>query len=66
MSSKLKFNAVIARQSDTHQVVSFPADAMDVFKIARIERAGRDDQGDLFGFQRPQVSKHILEIRDYL
>jgi len=66
MSSKLKFNAVIARQSDTHQVVSFPADAMDVFKIARIERAGRDDQGDLFGFQRPQVSQHILEIRDYL
>jgi len=66
MSSILKFNAVIARQSDTHSVVSFPANATDVFEIARIERAGRDDHGDLFGFQRPQVSRHILEIRDYL
>ena len=66
MNSILKFNAVIARQSDTHKVVSFPAEALDVFKIARIDRAGRDEQGDLFGFQRPQVSRHILEIRDYL
>ena len=36
------------------------------FQIARIERAGRSETGDLFGFQRPQVARHILEIRDYL
>lgn len=66
MSKKLKFKAIRARQSDSHKVFSFVATAKDIFEMARIERAGRSDQGELFGFQRPQVSKHIHEIRDYL
>lgn len=66
MSKKLKFKAIRARQSDSHKVFSFVATAKDIFAMARIERAGRSEQGELFGFQRPQVSKHIHEIRDYL
>lgn len=66
MPKSVKFKAIRARQSDRHQVFSFVANAKEIFEIARIERAGRTDQGELFGFQRPQVSKHILEIRDYL
>lgn len=66
MSKKFKFKAIRARQSDRHNVFSFVASAREIFEIARIERAGRNDQGELFGFQRPQVSKHIHEIRDYL
>ncbi|MBN9677989.1 DGQHR domain-containing protein DpdB [Salipiger bermudensis] len=66
MSKKLKFKAIRARQSDSHKVFSFVATAKDIFEMARIERAGRSEQGELFGFQRPQVSKHIHEIRDYL
>ena len=66
MNKKLKFMGVMAQQSDKHTVVSFPAQASDIFKVAKIDRAGRTDQGELFGFQRPQVSSHILEIRDYL
>lgn len=34
--------------------------------IASIDRVKRDDDGHLTGFQRPLVSKHIREIRDYL
>lgn len=34
--------------------------------IASIDRVKRDESGQLQGFQRPLVSKHIREIRDYL
>jgi DGQHR domain-containing protein len=47
-------------------VFSFAASAADVFRFARIERAGRTEGGDLLGFQRPQIAAHIHEIRDYL
>lgn len=66
MSKTFKFKAIRARQSDRHNVFSFVASAKEVFEIAKIDRAGRSEQGELFGFQRPQVSKHIHEIRDYL
>jgi len=62
----ISFQAIEAQQSDKHSVYSFAATASEVFQIARIDRIGRSDQGELFGFQRPQVSRHILEIRDYL
>ena len=62
----MKFKALKAKQSDSHDVVVFAASAQEVIKIAKIDRAGRSEEGDLFGFQRPLVSKHILEIRDYL
>lgn len=66
MKNKYKFTGIAAKQSNKHTVVSFPASASDIFAIAKIDRAGRTDQGELFGFQRPQVSQHIREIRDYL
>lgn len=35
-------------------------------RIAAVSRIGRDEQGHLSGFQRPQIAAHIEEIRDYL
>ena len=66
MSKFLTFNAIQAKQSDKHQVFSFAASASKIFKMASIDRVGRDDVGDLFGFQRPQITRHIEEIGDYL
>jgi DGQHR domain-containing protein len=66
VSHKLRFSAIKARQSPRHSVVSFAASAAQVFEIARIERAGRSQSGELYGFQRPQIAAHIHEIRDYL
>lgn len=66
MPKILTFKAIRAKQSNRHEVFSFTATAKEIFEISRIDRAGRDIQGELFGFQRPQVSKHIHEIRDYL
>ncbi|WP_287376884.1 DGQHR domain-containing protein DpdB [Mesorhizobium sp.] len=62
----MKYLAVCAQQSPEHQVLTFAAKAADVLRFASIERIGRDAQGELSGFQRPQVAAHIREIRDYL
>jgi DGQHR domain-containing protein len=61
-----RFVALRAKQGEHHGVFCFTATAEEVLAIARIDRAGRDAQGDLFGFQRPQIAQHIQQIRDYL
>lgn len=66
LSDPMIFNAVCAQQSHEHVVLSFAASAADVLRFATIDRIGRDAQGELSGFQRPQVAAHIREIRDYL
>ena len=62
----MTYLAVSAQQSSEHKVLSFAAKAADVLRFAAIDRIGRDAQGELSGFQRPQVAAHIREIRDYL
>lgn len=62
----LRFDALVPTQSKDVAVFSFVASSADVGRIARIERAGRDNAGALQGFQRPQIAGHIREIRDYL
>lgn len=63
--SVLRFPAIRARQSDDHIVVSFSADASQLAQMASIERLARGAQGELSGFQRPQIAAHIREIKDY-
>lgn len=62
----LRFTAIRAQQSLSHQVLSFAATADQIKAIASIDRVKRDEYGHLTGFQRPLVSRHIKEIRDYL
>ena len=46
--------------------MSFTASAAEIWSFATIERISRDGEGHLSGFQRPQISSHIQEIKDYL
>lgn len=66
LTEPMTYLAICAQQSSEHTVLSFAASAADVFRFASIDRIGRDAQGELSGFQRPQVAAHIREIRDYL
>jgi DGQHR domain-containing protein len=59
------YRAVRAKQSPSHEVVTFAAKASDIMAFAEIDRAGRDN-GSLKGFQRPQIASHVKEIREYL
>ncbi|MGN7614634.1 DGQHR domain-containing protein [Magnetococcales bacterium HHB-1] len=65
-NTKLKFQAMRARQSQEHDVLTFAASADAINKIAVLDRIRRGDGGCLEGFQRPQISNHIHEIKDYL
>lgn len=65
-SQLIKYLAVSAQQSSEHKALTFAATPKDVLRFSTIERIGRDAEGTLSGFQRPQVAAHIREIRDYL
>lgn len=62
----IRFEALVAEQSQNHQVMMIKASAKQIQQISVIDRLGRDQFGKTTGFQRPQVSGHITEIRDYL
>ncbi|MBP2305986.1 DGQHR domain-containing protein [Azospirillum melinis] len=62
----LHYDVIAPRQSAGLPVFTFAARAADIARFARIDRAGRNDDGVLQGFQRPQIAGHIREIRDYL
>ncbi|HMV70930.1 DGQHR domain-containing protein DpdB [Plasticicumulans sp.] len=66
MSDWLVYTALLPRQSATHTVLSLCARASDILRFALIDRIGRNEDGSLRGFQRPQVASHIREIRQYL
>lgn len=61
-----QYYAISPKQSSIAQVFAFSAKAKDIFNFATIDRISRDEEGNLHGFQRPQVANHIREIRDYL
>lgn len=61
-----KFKAVRANQAPDHDIFCFASHPHDVLNFAEIERVGRDEGGELKGFQRHQVASHIKEIRDYM
>lgn len=63
----LRFGPTISpRQGNGPRVLCFTATPEQVASISRVERIGRDAEGRLSGFQRPQIAAHIREIRDYL
>ena len=66
MTKYLNFSALKPKQSVSQEVFSFVATVAELEKMARIERAGRDENGELTGFQRPQIANHIHNIADYL
>jgi DGQHR domain-containing protein len=66
MSKSLSYTAVVAKQSENHTVFSFSAPADEILQFASIDQIGRTEKGTLKGFQRPQISHHIIEIREYL
>ena len=63
---QFSYPALFSKQGKDKSVFVFCATAKDILSFATIDRISRSDTGKLSGFQRPQVSKHIKEIRNYL
>lgn len=66
MPDKLVYTCISPEQSESMRVFSFAARVEDIQKFAKIDRVSRGNNGELIGFQRPQIANHIREIKDYL
>lgn len=53
-------------QAPEHPVYLFALRPAELFAIADISRVSRDDAGELIGYQRPEVKKHVQNIVEYL
>jgi len=60
----LKFPAIKIKQHN-REVYTFKAIGKDILNFASIDRIKREE-GELFGYQRIEISKHIIEITNYL
>lgn len=65
MKELLRVPALEVRQGD-RTLYSFAIEGKLAHKIAAVSRIRRSDKGALGGYQRPEVLKHIAEIRDYI
>ncbi len=66
MSDILKRRALQLRQHPEHSVYIFSLLPDEVMKVAAISRIGRDNGGDLIGYQRKEVRNHVGDILSYL
>jgi DGQHR domain-containing protein len=62
----IEFPALSLEQNEKRTIYAFAIDGKRLPEIASIARAGRDGEGQFVGYQRPEVKKHIGEIRRYL
>lgn len=61
----LKFPAIKINQHGK-EIYTFKAIGKDILSFASIDRIKRDTEGNLLGYQRIEVTKHIKEIANYL
>ena len=67
MSGRLLLRrALCIEQPSGTSLYLFTVTAAELLQVADISRISRDDQGELIGYQRPEVRKHVGEIVQYL
>jgi len=62
----LKVPCIKATQNKGKHIYSFVINGKEIGKFATVSRVGRDDAGNLLGYQRAEVTDHINEIKNYL
>ncbi len=62
----LETNAFRLDQGASHPLYLFSLRASELSQITTVFRAGRDDQGDLEGYQRTESDRYISDIAEYL
>jgi len=64
--TRWEFPCLRIQQGSGKQIYCFAVDGMRVHEFSEISRIHRDDGGELHGYQRPEVVKHIESIRRYI
>lgn len=58
--------ALALSQSEGKTIYAFGMDAKVIPRFATVSRASRAEGGKLLGYQRPEVRRHIAEIKGYI
>jgi DGQHR domain-containing protein len=58
--------ALLVKQEGDVPIYLFVLTADELWQIAEISRVSRDETGELIGYQRPEVRKHVTSIVEYL
>lgn len=61
-----QFPCLRIEQGEGRFVYCFPIDGKLITEFASVSRIARDKSGDLIGYQRPEVAKHIQSIKSYI
>lgn len=62
---ELRFPALEIRQGD-RRLYQFAVDGKRLHEISTVSRIHRDNEGEIGGYQRPEVLRHVKAIRSYL
>src|SRR6266480_2252178 len=66
VARELRLPALKISQGRERTLFAFAVDGKLVPEFAAVSRVRRGDEGDVLGYQRPEVRSHIAEIRRYL
>jgi DGQHR domain-containing protein len=66
MHRYIRRRALRMHQDRKHPLYLFALRGEELLAIADISRVGRDHEGELIGYQRPEVRKHVQNIVKYL
>jgi DGQHR domain-containing protein len=66
MKNVMKVRTILVTQDGDTPVYSFFLRAKDILRVADISRIKKDDDGELLGYQRQAVVRHVAEIAEYL
>lgn len=62
----IEFPALALAQNAQKTIYAFGVDGKRIAEFAAVARAGRDQDKQFVGYQRPEVRKHVAEIKRYL
>jgi DNA sulfur modification protein DndB len=66
LNTSWQYPALKIEQSPGKIVYCFSVNGNDVHHYANITRIAQDNEGKIIGYQRPEVQRHIQEIKDYI
>lgn len=65
-SSAICRRALCIEQNASHPIYLFALTGKEILEVADVSRVSRDEVGNLIGYQRPEVKRHVAEIAEYL
>jgi DGQHR domain-containing protein len=66
MVDTINVRALVTMQDKKTKLYSFFLNGKDVSRVADISRIEKNNNGDLIGYQRGEVQRHVSEITEYL